>query len=330
MHRIHRYWLSPLSIVLLLSLTAVATDFQTKHTLYVGCPETLSYIQLTDAVAAAKPYTLIKVCPGQYEGGSVSSTDYLKIKGVGKSGSAVVDCNLGGNSGIVLNGKYNWVDNLEVNNCSNPIYFGIYSNNNSNRVSNSIFNNDWNAVFIVDCDGCQVTNNKFTEANTAIYDYTTTENVISGNLITNCADSINGGVGIFPLYAKKITVTNNTVTDCNYGYYDEYVSDSNISNNDFSGNSMFGMLLTGNDTNSTFKGNTANGNGNSGIWLDTPNGADVKPHAPNKLTQNTAKGNPNYDLYDATVGEGCGDTDGTCNIWHQNKAHVCYPSGICH
>ena len=176
-----------MSLVLLLSLTAVATDFQTKHTLYVGCPETLSYIQLTDAVAAAKPYTLIKVCPGQYEGGSVSSTDYLKIKGVGKSGSAVVDCNLGGNSGIVLNGKYNWVDNLEVNNCSNPIYFGIYSNNNSNRVSNSIFNNDWNAVFIVDCDGCQVTNNKFTEANTAIYDYTTTENVINGNLITSCA-----------------------------------------------------------------------------------------------------------------------------------------------
>ena len=109
-HRIHRYWLSPLSLVLLLSLTAFATDFQTKHTLYVGCSEPSSYSQLTDAVAAAKPYTLIKVCPGQYEGGSVSNTDYLKIQGEGKPGSAVVNCSLGGNSGIVLNGKYNWVD----------------------------------------------------------------------------------------------------------------------------------------------------------------------------------------------------------------------------
>jgi hypothetical protein len=188
MYRITQYLLSSVSLMLLLSLAAAAQpDFSTKHTRYVGCSEAPSYSQLTDAVAAAKPYTLIKVCPGQYEGGSVSNTDYLKIRGEREPGSAVVDCSLGGNSGIVLNGKYNRVDNLEVDNCTSFLYFGIYSDKYSNRISNSIFNNGWNAVFIVDCGGCQVTNNKITEANTAIYDYTTTENVINGNLITSCA-----------------------------------------------------------------------------------------------------------------------------------------------
>ena len=331
MYRVTRRWLLSVSFVLLLSLTAFAAqpDFTTKHTLYVGCSEALSYSQLSDAVAAAKPYTLIKVCPGHYEGGSVSASDHLKIRGEGKLGSAIVDCSLGGNSGIVLNGKYNWIDNLEVDNCTSFVYFGIYSNKNSNRVSNSILKNDWNAVFVVNCDSCQVTDNKITEANTAIYDYNANANVISGNLITSCTDSVNGGIGIFPLHAKQLTVTKNKAAGCNYGYYDEYVSDSDISNNDFSGNSEFGMLLTGNDTNNTFKSNAADGNGESGIWLYTPNGADAKPKAPNKFIQNTAKGNPNYDLYDATVGEGCGGTDGTCNTWGKNKAHVCYPSGIC-
>jgi parallel beta-helix repeat protein len=176
----------------------------------------------------------------------------------------------------------------------------------------------------VDCDGCQVTNNKFTGASTAIYDFTTSGDVISGNQIISCND-----IGIYPESAKKLTVTKNKVTNCICGYYDQYVDGSDISDNDFSGNTQYGIYLGGGDTNNTFKGNTANGNGENGIWLDTPNGADLKPHAPNKLTQNTAKGNPNYDLYDATVGEGCGDTDGTCNTWDKNKAHVCYPSGIC-
>ena len=132
------------SFVLLLSLTASAAqpDFTTKHTLYVGCSEASSYSQLSDAVAAAKPCTSIKVCFGQYAGGTVSATDYLKIHGEGKPGSAIVNCSLGGNSGILLNEKYNWVDNLEIDNCTSFIYFGIYSNRNSNRVSNSIFKND--------------------------------------------------------------------------------------------------------------------------------------------------------------------------------------------
>jgi parallel beta-helix repeat protein len=331
MYRITRYWLLSVSFAFLLSLTAFAaqSDFTTKHTLYVGCSEASSYSQLTSAVAAAKPYTLIKVCPGQYEGGSVSNTNYLKIQGTGKSGSAVVDCSLGGNSGIVLSGKYNWVDNLEVDNCTSFVYFGIYSTKNSNRISNSIFKNNWNAVFMVNCDSCQVTNNKITEANTAIYDYNTNANVISGNLITSCTDSFNGGIGIFSLHAKKLTVTINKEAGCNYGYYDGYVSDSNISNNDFSSNSEDGMLLTGSDTNNTFKSNTADGNGDSGIWLYTPNGADAEPKAPNKFAQNTAKGNSNYDLNDSTAGEGCGDTDGTCNTWEKNKANICNPSGIC-
>jgi nitrous oxidase accessory protein NosD len=331
MYSINKYLLLPLSLVFLFGPAAFAaqSDFMAEHTLYVGCSEASSYSQLSDAVAAAKPHTLIKVCPGQYQGGSVSTTDHLKIQGEGKSGSAIVDCSLGGNSGIVLNGKYNWVDNLEVDNCTSFVYFGVYSNKNSNRVTNSTFKNNWNAVFMVNCDGCQVTGNKITEANTAIYDYGTNANVISGNLITGCIDSFNGGIGIFPLHAKTLAVTRNKATGCNYGYYDEYVSDSNISNNDFSGNSESGMLLTGNNTNNIFKGNVADGNGESGIWLYTPNGADAKPKAPNKFAQNTAKGNPTYDLYDATVGEGCGGTDGTCNTWDKNNAHVCYPSGIC-
>ena len=331
MYRVTRSWLSLLSLVFLFGLAAFAAqpDFTTKNTVYVGCSEASPYSELTDAVAAAKPYTLIKVCPGQYKGGVASHIDNLKIQGEGGPGSAIVDCSLGGNSGIVLNGKYNWVDNLEVDNCTSFVYFGIYSNKNSNRVSNSTFKNDWNAVFVVDCDGCQVTNNKITEANTAIYDYNTSANVISGNVITNCVNSVNGGIGIFPLHAKTLTVTKNKVTGCNYGYYDEYVADGNISKNDFSGNSEFGMLLTGNDTNNTFDANVAAGNGDSGIWLYSPNGADAKPKAPNKFTQNTAKRNPNYDLYDATVGEGCGGTDDTCNTWGKSKAHVCYPSGIC-
>lgn len=43
-----------------------------------------------------------------------------------------------------------------------------------------------------------------------------------------------------------------------------------VSLNEFSGNSEFGMLLTGSDTNNTFESNTADGNGDSGIWLYTP------------------------------------------------------------
>ena len=212
MYRLTRYWLSALSLVLLLSLSAPAgnfpnpstwkppqnpSNFKTKHTLYVGCNHgTPFYSQLTDAVAAAQPYTLIKVCAGQYDGGVASSTDYLKIEGVDKPGTAVIDCNLGGDDGIDLYGNYNWVNNLEIDNCS----YGVYSHgpNSSNQISDSIFNRDPYAVYITNCHDCQVTNNQIAEGYWAIYDDSGTNEVISGNQIIGPQSA-----GIFPSGGRK-------------------------------------------------------------------------------------------------------------------------------
>jgi parallel beta-helix repeat protein len=317
MHRTARYLLSSMSLVLLLTLTTFAeqSDFKTKHTLYVGCSEgTPFYAQLTDAVAAAKPYTLIKVCPGQYENGSVSNTDFLKIEGKGQPGSVVVNCISPSTEidGIDVYGKYNWIDNIP-------------KKNTSTKVSNSIINGG-GGVGIEPCDGCRVLNNKFAGSN-GIVDVYTTNDVISGNEIINCGTTN----GILLTGNKAPVVTNNKVTGCGDGYKDLLVSDGNISSNDFSSNTSFGIHLSGDDTNTTVKNNTTNGNGEIGIYVSDPNGADSTSgkHSANHLDQNNAHGNGTDDLYDDTAGKGCTDTDGTCNIWHKNKAHVCYPSGIC-
>lgn len=329
MYRIARYYVSVLGLLFFLSLTAFAADFTTKHTLYVGCSEASSYAQLSDAVAAAKPYTLIKVCAGEYEGGSASYTDFLKIEGQGKAGSAVINCGLGGSAGIQLYGKYNWVSNLEFDDCGYGVFSSTYDNaggrNSSNQVSNSIFNGDDYPVYVEYCDGCQVTDNKITEGADEISDSYTTRDVISGNQIVGCADT-----GIYPSNDDKLTVINNKVTECYYGYYDEAVSNSYIANNDFSCNGYIGIELYGDDFSSTFKNNTTDDNLGFGIWVGNPNGGNVGLHTrPNKFTKDTSKGNGTDDFYDATAAQGCTDTDGTCNTWENNKAYVCYPSGIC-
>ena len=330
--------LTALAFVFLLSVAPQAHawgDFTTKHTIYVGCTGVSpNYVDLPPAVAAAKPYTLITVCPGTYSGGSVSTTDHLKIKGKGTAKGVVVDCNNQvGQTGIEIEAAHDFVDNLTVQNC--PVYgveitnqdLGFVQNVDS-RVLNSLFNNNGTAVSVTQCDQCQVTSNQVSVADTeyGIEDDYTTGDIISGNKV-DCGGHTNGTDGLYIVADAKATVTGNTAQKCEYGFEFNTNADSKFSDNTAHGN-VEGFYFDADNINNLFQGNTANNNTDDGVFLNTPNGADVVPNAPpNKFEKNTAKGNGSFDLQDGTFG--CGLTDNTCNIWHQNKATVCNPSSIC-
>lgn len=151
---------------------------------------------------------------------------------------------------------------------------------------------------------------------------------ISGNLVKGATDKVPGG-------------------EADYGWGIQLDSTSNavsLTNNTVTGSAEYGIAVTG-ATDATLNGNTANANGNDGIYVGGPGStvtgstgntiennttnynkvdgiyADTSSTA-NTFSANSASGNVRYDLEDA----------GTADIWTGNlctPAHDSNPAGLC-
>jgi hypothetical protein len=83
------------------AIAETSSGWTARHWLYVGCttkPVNVTYATIQAAVAAAQLYTVIKVCPGQYQAGGPDTgitvnTSYIAIEGVSAhSGAETLLC----------------------------------------------------------------------------------------------------------------------------------------------------------------------------------------------------------------------------------------------
>ena len=315
------------------------TGWTSKHTLYVGCtntPPSKTYATLSAAFAAVIPYTTIQVCAGQYPVANVLNISNVAVIGRGGQGAVTFSCGTTQNPlnrvyGIVLNGSYESVKNVTVNNCNVGVFISeAYSEVLNDEVSDSFFNDNYSGVETQDCRGCSIETNEFSDNTSAIYDTFNFEDRIVGNEILG--DGSGNDDGIYIEDDLTAVVKSNRVSGSYAGvdveYYCQYLD---IENNTLNGNE-YGVYVAHGNSGNTFKKNVAEGNTIDGFFADLTSGANAPVGGfPNRYLDNKAFGNGTYDYEDDTApytGSAHGTNSGTADFYADNKGNTASPSAI--
>ena len=333
------------------ALAETSSGWTPKHWLYVGCrtkPANATFPTIQAAVSAARLYTVIKVCSGQYQAGGPDtgitvSTSYIEIEGVSAHpGAQTLLCGSTPSPddlswGIWLQGSHDTVQNMTVENCA----FGVESGNLTEVRNNAIVNN-W---FIADNQSVatyfgymnKIENNNISNSDYPIFSYAGISDAIVGNNVEGDGTFTQDGIAIALSVSAKIQ--NNTVAsaaygldfgastvDADYGFN----SDAYVTCNHFDGNGV-GVNIANNNSGNKFLSNYANGN-TFGFKSDETSGADAVPTSgANIFEKNRAYGNTQYDYVDATFGYTGTDSstnEGTADYYKYNKGNTALPPSI--
>jgi len=338
----------------LVSESAIAntsSGWTPRHWLYVGCktkPANLTFPTIQAAVAVAQLYTVVKVCPGQYQGGGPDTgitvtTSYIAIEGVSAhSGAQTLLCGTSPNPedlswGIWLLGSHDTVQNMTVEDCAFGVESGDVTEVRNNTIANNWFNADYESIATYLGYQNKIENNYISNSDYPIFSYAGINDAIVGNIVEGDGTFTQDGIAIGLSVSAKIQ--NNNVTGTAYGLdfgattlgvTDGLNSDADVIGNHFDGNGV-GVNIANNNSGNKFSSNFANGN-TFGFDSDETSGADAVPNSgANSFEKNHAIGNSQYDFVDATYGYTGADSDtnsGTADHYKGNKGSTALPASI--
>ena len=333
------------------AIAETSIGWTAKHWLYVGCttkPSNVTYSTIQDAVAAARLYTVIKVCPGQYQAGGPDtgitvSTSYIAIEGVSAhSGVQTLLCGSSPNPedlswGIWLLGSHDTVENMTIEGCAFGVESGDVSELRNNTIANNWFNGNYESIATYFGYQNKIEDNHISNSDYPILSYAGIKDTIVGNTVEGDGTFTQDGIAIGLSISAKIQ--NNNVTGTAYGLdfgaitlgvADGLNAFADVISNHFDGTGV-GVNITNNNSGNKFSCNYANGNA-FGFDSDDTSGADAEPNSgANSFEKNHAIGNTTYDFVDATYGYTGPDSytnAGTADHYKGNKGHSALPASI--